>query len=69
MAELATDMVVQLCLKCRCPGDHRAKDQEGGIIGKLYNSNKNTSLVIARIFGVKTLPKSWTGYAPTGVFK
>lgn len=34
-----------------------------------YNSNKNTSLVIARIFGVKTLPKSWTGVVPAGIFK
>ncbi|SDD00858.1 alkaline phosphatase family protein [Niabella drilacis] len=37
----------------------------------LYNSNKNTSLVIARIFGLKpdVLPKSWTGTVPEGIFK
>jgi len=41
-----------------------------GISG-LYNSNKNTALVVARIFGIKqnALPKSWTGSLPEGIFK
>jgi len=34
-----------------------------------YNSNKNTSLVIADIFGVKKLPKSWTGNLLMDLFK
>ncbi|MCH5599396.1 hypothetical protein MKP09_16495 [Niabella ginsengisoli] len=34
-----------------------------------YSSNKNTSLAIAKIFGIKKLPKSWTGQLPDGVFK
>lgn len=33
------------------------------------NSNKNTALVIAHIFGCKDLPKSWTGVAPQSIFK
>jgi predicted AlkP superfamily pyrophosphatase or phosphodiesterase len=37
----------------------------------MYNSNKNTALVIAKIFGVKEkdLPKSWTGILPKQIFK
>jgi len=40
-------------------------------LATIYNSNKNTSLVIARIFGLKSgeLPKSWTGNIPEGIFK
>ena len=34
-----------------------------------YNSNKNTALVLARIFGIKELPDSWTGSIPKGIFK
>ncbi|RFM29778.1 alkaline phosphatase family protein [Deminuibacter soli] len=34
-----------------------------------YNSNKNTALVIAKIFGVSQLPSCWTGVVPTGIFK
>jgi predicted AlkP superfamily pyrophosphatase or phosphodiesterase len=34
-----------------------------------YNSNKNTSLVLAKIFGAKKLPFSWTGSAPQFLFK
>lgn len=37
----------------------------------IYNSNKNTALVIAKIFGVKEkkLPKSWIGFLPNTIFK
>ncbi len=36
-----------------------------------YNSNKNTALVVARLFDIKEdkLPKSWTGVAPKVIFK
>jgi predicted AlkP superfamily pyrophosphatase or phosphodiesterase len=34
-----------------------------------YNSNKNTALVVAKIFGVKDIPASWTGVIPTNIFK
>lgn len=34
-----------------------------------FNSNKNTALVLARIFGVKETPGSWTGAIPQGIFK
>jgi predicted AlkP superfamily pyrophosphatase or phosphodiesterase len=34
-----------------------------------FNSNKNTALVLARIFGVKETPDSWTGTIPKGIFK
>lgn len=36
-----------------------------------YNSNKNTALVIAKIFGLKQkqLPESWTGTVPGKIFK
>lgn len=36
---------------------------------KTFNSNKNTALVLARIFGVDKLPASWTGTAPKTIFK
>ncbi len=45
------------------------KIRNAGLLEIFYNSNKNTSLVIARIFGVKTLPKSRTGYAHTEILK
>lgn len=35
----------------------------------MYNSNRNTSIVISRIFGIKKLPASWTGQLPDGIFK
>lgn len=35
----------------------------------MLNSNRNTSIVIARIFGIKKLPASWTGQLPDGIFK
>lgn len=37
----------------------------------MYNSNKNTALVIAKIFGIKEkkIPKSWTGILPKQIFK
>jgi phosphoglycerol transferase MdoB-like AlkP superfamily enzyme len=40
-------------------------------LSNMYNSNKNTALVIAKIFGVKEreLPKCWTGFLPEGTFK
>lgn len=34
-----------------------------------FNSNKNTSLVLAKIFGVRNIPASWTGTAPKTIFK
>ena len=34
-----------------------------------FNSNKNTALVLARIFGVKETPGSWAGAIPQGIFK
>lgn len=34
-----------------------------------FNSNKNTSLVLAKIFGIKDIPRCWTGVIPEGVFK
>lgn len=34
-----------------------------------YNSNKNTSLVIAKIFGASIIPSSWTGIVPGDIFK
>ncbi|MBX3258064.1 MAG: alkaline phosphatase family protein [Chitinophagaceae bacterium] len=38
---------------------------------EFYNSNKNTALVIAKIFNIKKrkLPRSWTGTVPEGIFK
>ncbi|WP_290793971.1 alkaline phosphatase family protein [Flavihumibacter sp. UBA7668] len=29
-----------------------------------YNSNKNTAVVLAKLFGIKKLPESWTGKIP-----
>lgn len=40
-----------------------------GITDRFFNSNRNTSLVLAKIFGIKDIPKSWTGTAPTEIFK
>lgn len=34
-----------------------------------YNSNKNTSLVITKLFGVRKLPESWIGQASKELFK
>ncbi|WP_316746812.1 alkaline phosphatase family protein [Pedobacter gandavensis] len=34
-----------------------------------FNSNKNTALVLAKIFGVSKLPASWTGTVPKTIFK
>ncbi|WP_316842256.1 alkaline phosphatase family protein [Pedobacter gandavensis] len=34
-----------------------------------FNSNKNTSLVLARIFGIGKIPDSWTGSLPKTIFK
>lgn len=39
------------------------------ISDSFFNSNKNTSLVLAKIFGLKNIPKSWTGSAPKEIFK
>lgn len=38
-------------------------------ITTMYNSNKNTAPVIAKIFGITTLPACWTGVVPVGIFK
>lgn len=35
----------------------------------LYNSNKNTALVLAEIFSLSTIPKCWTGISPASIFK
>ncbi|MNQ80281.1 Type I phosphodiesterase / nucleotide pyrophosphatase [compost metagenome] len=40
-----------------------------GLTDAFYNSNKNTSLVISKIFGLKELPKSWTGVASKEIFR
>jgi predicted AlkP superfamily pyrophosphatase or phosphodiesterase len=34
-----------------------------------FNSNENTSLVLAKVFGVKEIPDCWTGTIPKGIFK
>ncbi|WP_295712765.1 ectonucleotide pyrophosphatase/phosphodiesterase [Mucilaginibacter sp.] len=34
-----------------------------------FNSNENTALILAKIFGVKEIPDSWTGAIPKGIFK
>jgi predicted AlkP superfamily pyrophosphatase or phosphodiesterase len=34
-----------------------------------FNSNKNTALVLAKIFGVKEIPNSWTAALPKEIFK
>jgi len=44
------------------------KVRKGGLTTS-FNSNKNTSLVLAKIFGLKKLPAVWTGTIPEGVFK
>lgn len=44
------------------------KIKDAGVT-QIYNSNKNTSRVIAEIFGIKTFPKSWTAVLPEGIFK
>ncbi|PVD53400.1 nucleotide pyrophosphatase [Terrimonas sp.] len=38
---------------------------------EFYNSNKNTALVVAQLFGIKRkkLPESWIGVLPEGIFK
>ncbi len=40
-------------------------------LSDFYNSNKNTSMVIAKIFGIKEkkLPGCWTGFLPGTIFK
>jgi predicted AlkP superfamily pyrophosphatase or phosphodiesterase len=40
-----------------------------GVTDGFFSSNKNTSLVIAKIFNLKQIPKSWTGIAPPEIFK
>ncbi len=40
-----------------------------GVTDSFFNNNKNTSLVLAQIFGLKAIPKSWTGIAPKAIFK
>jgi predicted AlkP superfamily pyrophosphatase or phosphodiesterase len=40
-----------------------------GVTNAFFNSNKNTSLVLAKIFDVKDIPRSWTGMAPKEIFK
>lgn len=38
-------------------------------ITSAFNSNKNTALVLAKIFGLSKLPLAWTGAIPPGIFK
>lgn len=40
-----------------------------GVTDNFFNSNKNTSLVLSKIFGLNAIPKSWTGIAPKEIFK
>lgn len=40
-----------------------------GNTAAFFNSNRNTSWILAKIFGLKNIPKSWTGIAPTEIFK
>lgn len=40
-----------------------------GVTDSFFSSNRNTSLVLAKIFGIADLPKSWTGTAPKEIFK
>lgn len=40
-----------------------------GNTATFFNSNRNTSWILAKLFGLKDLPKSWTGIAPTEIFK
>lgn len=46
------------------------KIRKRGVVD-FFNSNKNTALVVARIFKIKkkNIPKSWTGIVPPEVFK
>jgi len=34
-----------------------------------FNSNRNTSWILAKLFGLKNIPRSWTGIAPTEIFR
>ncbi|HEX2846940.1 MAG TPA: ectonucleotide pyrophosphatase/phosphodiesterase [Chitinophagaceae bacterium] len=38
-------------------------------LSDFYNSNKNTSFMLADIFKIKSIPKSWTRVAPAGILK
>jgi hypothetical protein len=40
-------------------------------LASMYNSNKNTALVVARLFDIKEneLPKCWVGSVPEGIFR
>lgn len=38
-------------------------------ITTFYNSNKNTSLVLAKLFGIKDLPAVWTGIVPEDILR
>ncbi|OOG18001.1 nucleotide pyrophosphatase [Sphingobacterium sp. CZ-UAM] len=40
-----------------------------GNTAAFFNSNRNTSWILAKIFGLKNIPKSWTGIAPPEIFK
>lgn len=40
-----------------------------GVTDSFFNSNKNTSLVLAKLFGLKDIPKSWTGKTPIEIFR
>ncbi|KIO75091.1 nucleotide pyrophosphatase [Pedobacter lusitanus] len=35
----------------------------------VFNSNKNTAIVLAKIFGIAKMPMAWTGTIPVGIFK
>ncbi|WP_454879797.1 alkaline phosphatase family protein [Sphingobacterium detergens] len=34
-----------------------------------FNSNRNTSWILSKIFGLKDIPRSWTGTVPREIFK
>ena len=38
-------------------------------LADFYNSNKNTAWIIAKIFNIKSIPASWSGVVPQGIFK
>jgi len=40
-----------------------------GVTDIFFNSNRNTSWILARLFGLKAIPRSWTGLAPTEIFR
>lgn len=40
-----------------------------GLTDSFFSSNRNTAATVAKIFGIKELPKSWNGVAPKEVFK